>query len=329
VDLRSGNGTVRTLATFPDSGYNLEENQIGSGRLAWSADGGKVAWLANGQVGELIISSGQVREWRCNCGSIVFRGQQLLSDDYAAASAPALLSYPDDGSNPAQVTISGLPKSKFAGGTNTFTLDADISSADVIVGYGMGVSVAGGPQTLYRVDSAGRAVVFTPPLGNSVPADFMLSPDGTQVSFLVPSLAGVCADYATPMLTSTATGGDTPIPMPAGTHWAIAAWFGPSGTLYASMAPTPPGCAHTFTSVPSFVTSVLDYRLQAGTWVRSGNGIINQQLARDGWDATLYSASITSNGLGIDPASGSLKLVLSNGPTSVTVPGALAFLWAP
>jgi hypothetical protein len=117
--------------------------------------------------------------------------------------------------------------------------------------------------------------------------------------------------------------------MPAGTDWATAAWFGPSGALYASIAPTPPGCAHAYTTEPSFVTSLQDYRLQAGRWVRSGSGILSQQLAADGLEATLYCTSIDSTGLGADLAAGSLKLVLSKGPTSVTVPGAQVYMWTP
>jgi hypothetical protein len=112
--------------------------------------------------------------------------------------------------------------------------------------------------------------------------------------------------------------------------WALAAWFSPSGIPNASMAPTPPGCAHIGNGlpVPDLITSPADYRLQAGTWVRSGNGIISQQPARSGWEATLYG-TIDSTGLGAAPAPASLKLVLTGGATPVTIPGARAYLWAP
>lgn len=333
VDLRAGDGTVRTLATFPKSTGLPGGAQVGAGRLAWSADGSKVAWLAGQGVGELIVARDQVREWRCDCRSIVFRGDQLLSDGYPTANSPGLLSYPDDGSQPVPTVISGLPKNKFAAGTDTFTLDAAVAPDDVIVGYGTDVGVSGGPQLLYRVDPAGRAVLFAPAARqltyDAIPAGFTLSPDGTQVSFLVPGLAGVCADNATAVVASAASGAETHPPMPAGMATAIAAWFGPSGTLYASMAPAPPGCAHVGSGpVASIITSPQDYRLQAGTWVRSGSGIVSQEPAHGGWAATLYG-TIDSTDLGAAPASASLRLVLTDGPASLTIPGALAFLWAP
>jgi tRNA A-37 threonylcarbamoyl transferase component Bud32 len=333
VDLRAANGTVRTLATFPKITGSLGGSQFGSGKLAWSADGTRVAWLAGGKVGELMVGRDQVREWECGCGSIVFRGDQLLSDGQTTANAPSLVSYPDDGSKPVPITISGLPKSSLATSLNTFTLDAAISADDVIVGYGIEVGVSGGPQLLYRVDAQGRAVLFAPASSqltyDSIPDGFTLSPDGTQVSFLVPGLAGVCADSSTAVVASTASGTEIHPPLPAGTDWAMATWFGPSGALYTSMAPTPPGCAHVgFGTVPDIVTSAQDYRLQGGTWVRSGNGIISQAPARGGWEATLHGiVDSTSNGAA--PESASLKLVLSDGTASVTIPGTLAYLWAP
>ena len=98
VDLRTGNGSVRTLATFPKGAGFTGPQGVGSGQLAWSADGSKAAWLDGQGVGEFIVGRDQVRTWKCDCSSIVFRGDQLLSDDYTAENAPRLLSYPDDGS---------------------------------------------------------------------------------------------------------------------------------------------------------------------------------------------------------------------------------------
>ena len=46
VDLRAGNGSVRTLATFPKGGGIPGSPGFGSVQLIWSADGSKVAWLA-------------------------------------------------------------------------------------------------------------------------------------------------------------------------------------------------------------------------------------------------------------------------------------------
>ena len=284
VDLRASNGTVRTLATFPKNPY-LGGSQFGPGGLAWSPDGSKVAWLADGKVGELILASDQVREWRCGCESIVFRGDQLLSTGSGTTAAPGLLSYPDGGSTPVPIAISGLPKSPFATTTGTtFNLDAAIPPDDVIVGYGTEVSVAGGPQLLYRVDPAGRAALLAPAASqltdNSIAVGFTLSPDRSQVGFLVPGRGGVCATSATAVLASTATGTETHPAMPAGMRYALAAWFGPSGTPYASMVPAPPGCAGSGSSgsgsVADIVASAQDYRLQAGTWVRFGSGIVSQ-----------------------------------------------------
>jgi hypothetical protein len=208
VDLRAGNWTVRTLATFPkDAGFTGPQAQ-----LAWSADGSKVAWLDSQGVGEFIVGRDQVRTWRCHCSSIVFRGDQLLSDDYTTENAPRLLSYPDDGSAPVPVVISGLPPSRFPTG-NAYSLVAGVPPDDVIVGYGIGVSASGGPQLLYRVDAGGRAVPFTPVapqmIGNTAPRRFVFSPDGTRVGFLLGELAGVCADDDTAVLANVATGAET------------------------------------------------------------------------------------------------------------------------
>ncbi len=226
----------------------------------------------------------QVRTWHCDCSSIVFQGDRLLSDDFTAENAPRLLSYPDDGSKPVPIVISGLPPSRFHT-DNTYSLVAAVPPADVIVGYGMGVSVAGGPQLLYRVDAEGRAVPFAPVASqvtsNSEPGRFVFSPDGTQIGFLLPELYGVCAEGATAVLANVATGAETQPAMPAGMRYVLAVWFGPSGTVYASMAAEPPGCAHVGQgTVASVVVSPQDYRLEAGTWVRSGSGVIDVRQGR-------------------------------------------------
>jgi len=141
-------------------------------------------------------------------------------------------------------------------------------------------------------------------------------------------LAGVCADIDKVVLANVATGAEIQPAMPTGMGWAGAVWFGPSGTPYASMAPVPPGCAHVgHGTVASIVVSPRDYRLEAGAWVRSGSGIINEESVRGGWEATLYG-NVDSTALGASVAN-DLKLVVTRGSSSVTIPGALAFMWAP
>jgi hypothetical protein len=331
VDLRTGNGSVRTLATFPKGAGLTGPQGYSSGQLAWSADGSKVAWLDDQEVGEFIVGRDQVRTWRCDCGSIVFQGDQLLSDDYTSENAPRLLSYPDDGSEPVPVVISGLPESRFPSG-NAYSLDGAIPPADVIVGYGTGVSASGGPQLLYRVDAEGRAVPFAPAArqvtSNGGPGRFVFSPDGTQAGFLLPGLGGYCADVETVVLANVATGKETQPAMPAGMGWADAVWFGPSGIPYASMAPVPPGCVGgPHGTVASVVVSPEDYRLQAGTWVRSGSGVVNQESVSGGREATLYG-KVDSTALGASASTG-LRLVVSRGSSSTAIRDALTFMWAP
>ena len=331
VDLRTGNGSVRTLATFPKGAGFTGPQGFGPGQLVWSADGSKVAWLDGQEVGEFIVGRDQVRTWHCDCTSIVFQGDQLLSDDYTAENAPRLLSYPDDGSEPVPMVISGLPESRFASG-NDYSLDAAVPPADVIVGYGTGVSASGGPQLLYRVDAEGRAVPFAPVArqmtSNTGPGRFVFSPDDTQAGFLLPGQGGYCADGDTVVLADVATGAETQPAMPAGMRYAVAVWFGPSGTPYASIAPVPPGCVGgPHGTVASIVVSPQDYRLEAGTWVRSGSGVINEESIRGGWEATLYG-KVDSTALGAS-VSTDLRLVVSRGSSSVTIPGALTFMWAP
>src|SRR5579859_2311042 len=327
VDLRAGNGSVRTLATFPkEAAFTFPQAQ-----LAWSADGSKVAWLDSQGVGEFIVGRDQVRTWRCHCSSVVFRGNQLLSDDYTTENAPSLLSYTDDASAPVPVGISGLPASRFPT-DNAYSLVAAVPPDNVIVGYGTGVSASGGPQLLYRVDAAGRAVPFTPVapqlIGNTAPGRFVFSPDGTRAGFLLGGLAGVCADGETAVLANVATGVQTQPAMPAGMRYVLAVWFGPSGTVYASMAPAPPGCAHVGQgTVASVVVSPQDYRLAAGTWVRSGSGVIDEESVRGGGEATLYG-KVDSTPLGASASTG-LRLVVSRGSSATTIPGALTFMWAP
>ena len=193
-------------------------------------------------VGEFLVGRDQVRTWHCDCSSIVFQGDRLLSDDFTAENAPRLLSYPDDGSKPVRIVISGLPRSRFPT-DNAYSLVADVPPADVIVGYGMGVSASGGPQLLYRVDAEGRAVPFTPVapqmLGNTAPERFMFSPDGTRVGFLLGELAGVCADDDTAVLANVATGAETQPTMPARHAIVPAVGSVRSGTVYASTTSSP------------------------------------------------------------------------------------------
>jgi eukaryotic-like serine/threonine-protein kinase len=330
VDLRTGNGSVRTLATFPkDAGFTGPQS-FGSVQLIWSADGSKVAWLDGQEIGEFLVGRNQMRAWHCDCSSIVFQGERLLSDDFTAENAPRLLSYPDDGSKPVPIVISGLPPGRFPT-DDAYSLVAAVPPADVIVGYGIGVSASGGPQVLYRVDAEGRAVPFAPVapqmIGNTAPGRFVFSPDGARVGFLLGELAGVCADDDTAVLANVATGAETQLAMPTGMRHVLAVWFGPSGTVYASMAPDPPGCAHVGQgTAASVVVSPQDYRLEAGTWVRSGSGVIDEESTRGG-EATLYG-KVKSTALGASASTG-LRLVVSRGSSSVTIPGALTFMWAP
>jgi hypothetical protein len=79
--------------------------------------------------------------------------------------------------------------------------------------------------------------------------------------------------------------------------------------------------------VASVVVAPQDYRLQAGTWVRSGSGVIDEESVRGGGEATLYG-KVDSTALGASVSSDP-RLVVSRGSSSVTIPGALAFMWAP
>jgi hypothetical protein len=80
-------------------------------------------------------------------------------------------------------------------------------------------------------------------------------------------------------------------------------------------------------TVASVVVSPQDYRLEAGTWVRSGSGVIDEESVRGGGKATLYG-KVDSAPLGASASTG-LRLVVSRGSSSVTIPGALTFMWAP
>ena len=156
----------------------------------------------------------------------------------------------------------------------------------------------------------------------------MFSPDGAQAGFLLSDFVGYCADGNSVVLTNVATGAEIHPAMPAGMRYAFAVWFGPSGTPYASMAPRPPGCAHVGqdANVASAVVSPQDYRLEAGIWVRSGSGVIDEESVRGGGEATLYG-KIDSAALGAVPTG--LRLVVSRGSSSAAIPGALSFMWAP
>ncbi len=161
---------------------------------------------------------------------------------------------------------------------------------------------------------------------NSAPRRFAFSPDGTQAGFLLSGLSGECADSDTVVLADVATGAETRPAMPPGMRYALAAWFGPSGTAYASMAPAPAGCVHVGqASVASVVVPAEDYRLEAGPWVRYGSGIISQESSRGG-EATLYG-NVDSTPLGAFASD--LRLAVPRGSSAVTIPGALAFMWAP
>ena len=80
-------------------------------------------------------------------------------------------------------------------------------------------------------------------------------------------------------------------------------------------------------TVASVVVSPEDYRLQAGTWVRSGSGVVNQESVSGGREATLYG-KVDSTALGASASTG-LRLVVSRGSSSTAIPGALTFMWAP
>ena len=85
VDLRTGNGSVRTPATFPKGDRALPVRKaLAQGSWPGQPMGARSPWLDGQGVGEFIVGRDQVRRWKCDCSSIVFRGDQLLSDDYTA-----------------------------------------------------------------------------------------------------------------------------------------------------------------------------------------------------------------------------------------------------
>src|SRR5260370_16752438 len=121
------------------------------------------------------------------------------------------------------------------------------------------------------------------------------------------------------VLAVVVTGAERHPAMPVDMRYALAIWFGPSGTPYASMAPAPPGCAHVGQgTVASVVVSPQDYRLEAGTWVRSGSGGIDEESVRGGGEATL-SGKVDSAPLG-GSASTPLRLLVSPPPPSPPIP---------
>ncbi|MGI8329085.1 serine/threonine-protein kinase [Actinomadura scrupuli] len=328
VQIRSGTGAARTLAAVP-AGMRV-------GNLVWSADGTRLGWIAERYPKSTIYladvrGGGRVRSWDCTCDSAAFQGDRLVTGG-GLTGGPHLLYYSAASARPVSTRVTGLPP--LGPVTNTFNLHTVTASGALIVGYGTGVSAAGGPQTLYQVDTAGHATRFgsprDPTTDNTVPWNFTTSPDGRRIGYLISSHGGYCANTDSVVLLDAATGRASRPAMPA-RGYTGSVWFDPAGTAYTAFVPQPAGCRSTSATgagqVAETAVTPQVYRAEGGRWVRTADHVLQQLYGRAGWRATL-NGTMTSGALGGGRPAGAL--VVTHGTVSTPLAqGVSAIAWAP
>lgn len=339
VVLRTGTGRPRVLGTF--------KSGQGPSALAWSWDGKQIAWLTDNSLSIAQVSGGPPRSWACAfCSNIAFQGDQAVTVSRADAGAaqtaevavPQLLVFSVRRSAPIKEPITGIPD----GGIGTdFILMTDISSNALVVAYGdAGGSDLGGPQLLYRVDSAGHATPYgkaslsdpATPSGTISGAlgDESTDSTGDQLGFTAYTRGGACGGVQAAYLLNTGTGTVTIPAIPGGGgpagFWVQSLWFDRTGTAYASFIPNLSDCGTSPNAPtalqPAHATPVV-CKAVGGRWVKTGQGVIHADYAPGGWLAQQTGTLLAGS------PEGGYSLTISHGTTTTTISGVSAFAWAP
>jgi hypothetical protein len=310
VQISSGTQPLRSVAAVTSG--------VAVGELIWSADKKSLAWLESpeGEGGNTVVladvTTGVAHRWAgCTCARIAFRGSDLVSD---GDGAPALRTYPADGSKARPWALRGLP-AKGAGSLLAPVLDLLTgASNEVYVGYANGgQSTYGGPQTVYRVDTDGTATALNSEQANGMPHDGMLSADGKTLAYLVNTHASACEDPDGVSLVDVATGKATSpaLPAAAGRSTVISTWFDATGQPWAAALT---GLADCLTSVPNPVIEVVPevYREVDGKWVATGRKAIAGADLGGGQTAWL-TGSVQSNGVQLGARQPGTLTVEANG----------------
>lgn len=310
VQISSGTQPLRSVAAVT-SGVTV-------GELIWSADKKSLAWLESpeGEGGNTVVladvTTGLAHRWPgCSCAWIAFRGSDLISD---GGDAPALLTYPADGSKARPWALRGLP-AKAAGGLLEPVLDLLTGASNqVFVGYANGgQSTYGGPQTVYRVDLDGTATALNDEPANGLPHDGVLSADGKTLAYRVNTHVSACEDLDAVSLVDVATGkAITPaLPNSGGRSTVISTWFDATGQAWAAALTGLADCvAGTANPVTDVVPDV--YREVDGKWVTTGRKAVAGADLGGGRTAWL-TGSVQSDGLQIGARQPGSLTVEANG----------------
>jgi hypothetical protein len=335
VVLRTGTGPARVLGTVKQG----QSGPVWVSQIVWSPDGRRVAWLVGAggseQVSETDVRGGPIHTWNCSCGGIGFQGGRLLSDSYASTTSYDLMVYPSNGSAPVPEPVTGLisyqggPPTSFPGSPLViFSLHMVTASGAVIVAFTDGVNGdGGGPEALYQVDATGRATPIKATsgadqlnkMGNTTPHDFVASPDGRTIGFVVGHTDGECTSVSAVLLDPASGKWAGTGRTPNTSQWIVGIWFDRTGAAYKSAASV--SAASVSGGCTTNPGPPADYKLEGGTWTKVGQGTIKAGFGPPGWQATLTGTPAAY------PATGTLTL--AHGATTSVIPGVTDFAWAP
>jgi hypothetical protein len=335
VVLRTPAGQTKILGKAPSS-------QVGSS-LVWSPDGTQFAWATGGNVVIAQAASGSRQSWACSgCSEVAFQGDKAVSvlgkdagaPETSIVAVPELQVFSFGQAAPVVEQITGISR----GPGTDFHVLAAISGGDLIVAYGdSGGSDFGGPQTLYRIDSAGKATIYHDTEGNekftgSIP-NVATDSAGDELAVALYTREGACGGVEAAFVLNTVTGNLALPNTPSsgggpGGFWVQSLWFD-SQTAYVSFTPNPSDCSTSANppegSAPPHATPIV-CKLVGNQWVPTANGVIRAAYAPGGWTA---QQSGTPDGPDFGGSSGSGTLTISNGRTSTVINGVRDFAWAP
>ncbi|MDX2647522.1 hypothetical protein PV341_28935 [Streptomyces sp. PA03-1a] len=295
------NGVSKTLATMPE-GYR-------AGGLTWSANGEYLAWSAarsDGSglkvyryprgAGESMPSSPRIRTWDCkDCGTLAFRGDDLLSDGAFPPEQAALWSFPQVGKRRVWPVKSLRPDDAcFGPSCGHLELLGPGPKGTVSVAYiAFGGNFTGVGQ-LYRVDGSGNVSPLEDVPGSGSLGTIAVSPRRDKVAVSYFGHLSACEEYSNVAIVDQESGqvtapGQPPLP---GNAWLVSAWFDSEDQAYAAFR-AEPGCRSddTFNSDGQRVhrwgaTHV--YRLSDGQWEQTTlRPVLARQSHAAGKTATL------------------------------------------
>jgi hypothetical protein len=169
-------------------------------------------WVANATTGTAVDLNAD-----CDCSSVAFAGDTLYTDGSFNQVGHELEQVPLMGGPLVPISLSGMPPSQHAAGLIVVEPGANGSAvfAEPQTGSWATVAAAGGPDSLWEVQSAGTAERLVDDHSNGAPSAAVFNSAGTMLLYVGVGHGGGCLDAEFSLLVDLANGQVTDLGVPS------------------------------------------------------------------------------------------------------------------